>query len=296
MTRTTAHLCGHRIGPRTRHRRPGDRAAFSLLEVLLALTLAVLLLGAIFTAMDQSWRLTSSGRHEMERAQLARALVRRITSDVRSIAFVPPLVVDSDEETASGSTTSESGSEEEEVTTRSFGLRGDTFFLEMQISRPRRDLEFSTDADGNITTNRTSDLRVVSYLHSGSPTGGTGAAAANSATAALGTGLIRTEGDRLQSLQIEEQGGQSTALSTSQVLAPEVNLLQFRYFDGLAWYTTWDSEQAGRLPRAVEVTLGFAPAASTGPALNVPVSASADQVRSVILLPIADPFPEEFLP
>lgn len=295
MTRTSAHLSWHDIGLRTCHRRPTNRAAFSLLEVLLALTLAVLLLGAIFTAMDQSWRLTSGGRHEMERAQLARALVRRITSDVRSIAFVPPLVVDSDEETTTGSTTSEAGMEEE-VTTRSFGLRGDTFFVEMQISRPRRDLEFSTDADGNITTNRTSDLRVVSYLLSGSPASGTGAAASSSTTAALGSGLIRTEGDRLQSLQVEEQGGESTSLSTTQVLAPEVNLLQFRYFDGLAWYTTWDSEQAGRLPRAVEVTLGFAPAASTGPALNVSASTSADQVRSVILLPIADPFPEEFLP
>ena len=95
---------------------------------------------------------------------------------------------------------------------------------------------------------------------------------------------------------VEEKGGAATALSGQQALAPEVSALQFRYFDGLAWYTTWDSEEAGRLPRALEVTLEFAPSKSRpGPALRVAVSGSVNQVRSVILIPIADPLPAEFL-
>lgn len=269
--------------------RTSQRMGFTLLEVLLALTLSVILLGAIFTAMDQSWRLTSSGRIEMERAQLARALVRRLTVDVRSIAFVPPPVVESEEESSSSpaTTTGATSTEVEEVTTSSFGIRGDGLRVEMQISRPRRDLEFAANVDGNTIETRTSDLRVVSYQ--------LGAAGGTAGTAA--TGLVRTEGDRLASLQVENQGGNELSLSASQVLAPEVIQLQFRYFDGLAWYPTWDSEQAGRLPRALEVTIVFTPATSTsGPALRVPVSSSVDTVRSVILLPIADPFPEEFLP
>jgi hypothetical protein len=96
---------------------------------------------------------------------------------------------------------------------------------------------------------------------------------------------------------VEEKGGVSTALSAQLPLAPEVASVQFRYFDGLTWFETWDSEQAGRLPRAVEITLGFAPSRHRpGPALSVSVSGSVNQVRSVVLIPIADPLPEEFAP
>ena len=119
---------------------------------------------------------------------------------------------------------------------------------------------------------------------------------ATSIAGLAGSGLVRTEGDRMATQQVEEKGGAATSLSVKQVLAPEVSFLQFRFFDGLAWYTTWDSDEAGRLPRALEVTLGFAPSNSRpGPALRVAVSGSPNQVRTVILIPIADPLPEEFV-
>jgi type II secretory pathway component PulJ len=279
------------------------RRAFTLLEVLLALTLAVLLLGAIFTAMEQSWKLTASGREEMERSQLARALLRRFAIDVRSIAYVPPVVTDSDaaesgsaslassgssSSSGSGSTdesTSPPADTEEEPSARSIGIRGTLQWVEMHISRPRRDLEFAADVDGNKVQSRTSDMRVVTYqLAAPGPDSGS-------------QGLIRTEGDRLASQLVEEKGGVSTSLSAQLPLAPEVEFVQFRYFDGLAWFETWDSEEAGRLPRAVEITLGFAPSKTRpGPALSVSVSGSVNQVRSVVLIPIADPLPEEFAP
>ena len=65
-------------GNRTGVRQECVRSAFTLLETILALSLSALLLGAIFTAIDQSWRTSASGREEMERAQLARALIHRI--------------------------------------------------------------------------------------------------------------------------------------------------------------------------------------------------------------------------
>lgn len=285
-----------------RHSTP-VRRAFTLLEVLLALTLAVLLLGAIFTAMEQSWKLTASGREEMERSQLARALLRRFAIDVRSIAYVPPVVADSDAAESGSASLSSSGSSsstassssdesasaptetEEEPSARSIGIRGTLQWVEMHISRPRRDLEFAADVDGNKVQSRTSDMRVVTYQ------------LAVPGSDSSSQGLIRTEGDRLASQLVEEKGGVSTALSTQLPLAPEVASLQFRYFDGLAWFETWDSEEAGRLPRAVEVTLGFAPSKiRPGLALSVSVSGSVNQVRSVVLIPIADPLPEEFAP
>jgi len=154
----------------------------------------------------------------------------------------------------------------------------------MHLSRARRDLEFSAAVDGNKLKSHTSDMRVVTYSLALSGTGSTM------------SGLIRTDGDRLATQMVEEKGGAATALSGQQSLAPEVNYLQFRFFDGRAWYASWDSEDAGRLPRAVEVTIGFAPPQTrVGPALRVGVSNSANQFRSVILIPIADPLPEEFV-
>ncbi|MEI8380371.1 MAG: type II secretion system protein GspJ [Planctomycetota bacterium] len=296
------NVCGQRTG----------RQAFTLVEVMLALTLSVILLGAIFTAMDQSWRLTANGREEMERSQLARALIRKIAIDVRSISFVPPIMTD-DSASAAGASTStgstgstgastsagSSGSSStgstgttatgtsttdttatDTPTARSIGIRGNAQRVEMHISRARRDLNFSSSVNGNNVQSRSSDLRVLTYQLSTS-----------------GSGLIRTDGDRLATLMVEDKGGAATTLAAQQVLAPEVSYLQFRYFDGAAWYTSWDSESSGRLPRSIEVTIGFAPPKNKpGPLFRVTVSQSANQFRTVILIPIADPLPEEFVP
>lgn len=284
------------------------RAAFTLLEVILALTLAVFLLGAIFTAMDQSWKMSASGREEMERSQLARALLRKISLDIRSIAYVPPPTTDSTgatgSSTTSGGSSSSSGgttaaaasaagasstststaSEPTEPSPKSIGIRGNAQRVEMHISRARRDLEFSAQVDGNKLQSRTSDLRAVTYQLS---IAGSGAPL---------VGLIRTEGDRMAVQQVEEKGGAAASMSAQQALSPEVNYLHFRFFDGRAWYATWDSEESARLPRAVEVTIGFAPPQThVGPALRVAVSGSTNQFRTVVLIPIADPLPEEFV-
>jgi hypothetical protein len=40
---------------------------------------------------------------------------------------------------------------------------------------------------------------------------------------------------------------------------PEVTRLQFHYFDGASWLGYWDSEQAGRLPVAIEIVFDLQP-------------------------------------
>ena len=49
----------------------------------------------------------------------------------------------------------------------------------------------------------------------------------------------------------------SEVLGESDILAPEVVEIQFRYFDGISWIDTWDSQSSGFLPRAIEITMGF---------------------------------------
>ncbi len=159
----------------------------------------------------------------------------------------------------------------------------------MHISRARRDLEFSANLDGAKMHSHTSDLRVVTYQLA--------MAGVSMPGGAMMQGLVRTEGDRMATQMVEEKGAAPTSLSLPQALAPEVATVQFRFFDGVTWFTVWDSEEAGRLPRAVEVIITFAPSqAKLGPALRVNVSQSTNTFRSVVLIPISDPLPAEFAP
>jgi prepilin-type N-terminal cleavage/methylation domain-containing protein len=63
------------------------RRGFTLLEVIIALSLSVLLLTAVYGAIRMQYRVSQSGREQMEQAQLARAILRMIESDVRSVVW-----------------------------------------------------------------------------------------------------------------------------------------------------------------------------------------------------------------
>jgi prepilin-type N-terminal cleavage/methylation domain-containing protein len=66
------------------------RRAFTLLEVLLALALSVILLMAVYGAFDLYLRFATVGHDDMEQSQIARALLRRLSADIRSVVYRPP--------------------------------------------------------------------------------------------------------------------------------------------------------------------------------------------------------------
>ena len=78
------------------------------------------------------------------------------------------------------------------------------------------------------------------------------------------------------------------------VLAAEVTSIGFRYGDGQAWHDTWDSGAMRRLPRAVEITIGFKPLASR--AVDAEGGQLQDRYRLVIAVPLAEPLPAGQVP
>ncbi len=69
-------------------------------------------------------------------------------------------------------------------------------------------------------------------------------------------GLVRRALDRAV-LDNAEEMGQSTQLNrTGELVAPEVLALEFSYYDGTQWITTWDSSSQG-LPWLVDITLAM---------------------------------------
>lgn len=276
-----------------------SRRGLSLLELLLAIGLGFVLLGAIYASIDQVIRQTTIGKVEMERLQIARAVFRRIELDVRAAMFnATSAVSDSDSASSSsssssdGSTTIASVTNPDDLWTGSLGIRGTSDSLWIDLSNVRRQIDFSSQ--GSLAV---SDLKTVIYT----------LASVSEADAPLadeedtdtpfdedGLGLVRCEGERSILRELNASPSSGVFPGEAEMLAPEINRLTFRYFDGLSWYEEWDSASAGALPRAVEVVVGLEPPpVFRGYLANSAVSASTSTFRMVIAIPTSTPLSAE---
>jgi len=297
---------------RSRKRRSG----LTLLEVLLSAGLGIILIGGIYAAIEQSWKMSASGKVEMERQQVARAVLRQITLDIRSATFSakPSGETSSGTSGTTGGTTGGSGTgtgtgtgtstggstdssqstlvagEEETQWTTSAGIRGIATELQIDLSHPRY-LSSLMAVNGQMP----SELQTVTYAVA-SPTTVNGGSSLPATTStrpdADGMGLMRMVTERFGLMAV----GNTTAANSStsgpgltRQLAPEIAGIQFRYFNGLAWMTEWDSVAMGALPRAIEITIVFEPPQSQGVLTNTAVSVGTDQYRHVIPVPTSDP-------
>jgi len=277
---------------------PARRSAgFTLLEILLASLLGALVLMAVVTAIDVHFRVYDTSRANVEEAQLARALLGRIAADLRGAIQYDPIQADKlVSNTSSSSSSGSSGSSDSTTSTDTSdptastdasaddsqsatastsmtntdlsassvpmtvpGLYGNQSQMQVDVSRlPRIDqLEAMLQAaDDSSPYDRPSDVKTVTY-YVNSPNSPTMLGLTDSALA--GTGLIRRELDRAVTAFASQQGDTSAFDMNLPPLAPEVNAIQFSYFDGTDWYQEWDSSSQGKLPTAVQVTIAITP-------------------------------------
>lgn len=204
---------------------------------------------------------------------------------------------------------------------RSLGVVGDATTLVLHVSKPTR-MSLSSFAAPNSapttgsileanlasSTSHVSDLRSISYFLAIPGGGGLPGLLGNSMKSgpALtmedmgGIGLVRMDGDRLQMEQADATMGGDSFSQQSRLLAPEVTELQFRYFDGAAWLTEWDSELQDALPRCIEITLRIEigdnnqeddSLLNTLASLNTTLTSTDTRglIRFVVAIPTADP-------
>jgi hypothetical protein len=334
-------------------RRPG----ITLLEVLLALALTGVVMLVVSMAIDLNLWALDIRRSNVEQAQVARAVLRHIATDLRSaVRYVPidlsgvsqvagnaassgaalpesvggaaAAAVGSSSGTSnstgsSGGTQAASGSSGRSTggqssgaaagsnsaasgislvtgstqATSVTGLYGSQDQLQVDVSRlPRVDQYDPSLAGSAAQATVPCDVKTVAYyLRTGGETP-TATAGTGSSAASNSPGLVRRElGRAVASYAALNGGGDSS--DTGQVLAPEVNRLEFRYFDGTEWATEWDSSLRNGLPMAVEIIIGIDPNAGADPHTgDTPVAWNAAEpdppettYRLVVRLPMAEP-------
>lgn len=237
--------------------RRQHRSGYTLLEVSLAIGIGLLLLAALYVALDVQLRYMSSGRRAVAEAQLARGLLNRVAADLRnSLAMLPTTpTAESAAASATGATTanaSGSGSGDSSSGTDSnaasgqfgFGLLGDSQQMTLFLTGPPRLHQAVMETQLGYCDQR----RVLYAL-------------------VPGQGLVRQEVRNVAG----DDGSDPTV--TADVLAQEVVELQFRYFNGStgAWEEQWDGSVAGP-PLAVEITLGLLPPDEFDRAAAAPVT------------------------
>jgi len=141
------------------------------------------------------------------------------------------------------------------------GLYGNIYELQIDVSRlPRADqyIAAANQSDGAINADQLSDVKNVSYFVVNNGAVQTSGAINGAATL---SGLVRREIGRATGTFAAQQGQLSTTgdNGTLEPFAPEVQAIEFHYYDGTEWVDAWDSVSYGALPVAVQISIAITP-------------------------------------
>ncbi len=222
------------------------RSAFSLLEMVLALSLAMILLLALYLTLSTYISSAHLGRETLTEGEVARSIMSRIAHDVNSQLGAYDaralLTTTGWADPAAAPTSTNSG------VPFNIGVQGDATSLRLSTYRPEK-APVGVKAE-EAAKELTSELRRVNYwvIMNGSDT----------------IGLARREIKQATSQDIEVAAGdvpeQEKYLITRK--GTEVKSVKFEYFDGMEWQEKWDGAAVGDEkntavgpPAAIKITI-----------------------------------------
>jgi prepilin-type N-terminal cleavage/methylation domain-containing protein len=263
-----------------------ERPGYTLLEVLVAMAIAVLLLGAVYSAIGYQVRHAQAGRDLIDQTTLARSILDRMANDVLAVASLsnPSRYRNQQQQQsasgsgggagmtgagagagAGGANTggaanagsaggASGGAGGASGTSGSTSTPGVAVTLPMGVMGNASELylfvgRYPTEAwpaNSNDQAPLSSDLRRITYW-----------------LAADGkSGLCRQE-IKVVTSQDALNFTVPTDDNAQYVMAPEVHSVEFSYFDGTNWNDTWDSTMLGPdnvtpvgSPRAIAIKIG----------------------------------------
>lgn len=240
-------------------RPPARRGGFTLLEVLLASTLAIILMAALYVALDVQLRLAAAGRESIEQATLSRAIITRLEGDLSSgLGPVAPPIDNSAKNSAKGSGAGmgatggagagatgggTSGGTSGGTTGAAAGMGSDTGVIVEEVTSDT--IPFTA---GVIGTGDQLTIYAARVAGVGKDVDDTGehpnAADARRVTYWMtDKGLARQELPWVTSQQAQNSTDPDIEDGKEEkdyVIAEEVTRVAFEYWDGSAWQETWD--------------------------------------------------------
>ncbi len=288
-----------------------SRGGFTLIEVVLTLSLAVVLMVLVGSTLQFYSSNMTVQNSDVRQVQLATSILQLIADDLRASVYgysFDDSTLESFLTTAGGqaadatagaateeqadamgtSTTETTTSEPTETTDLSAsmlaleepGLMGNETQVQFDVSRlPRAEQWTQTlSSEPGVMADVPSDLKTVTYYVQ--PPGTTGGVTdplqevlpADSGLANVAAGgLVRRQLDRAATRFATTSGNLSGLLVSGELIASEVSQIRFEYFDGTLWQISWNSDMAQAMPRAVRITL----------TMSDPTAVATDQVAEI---------------
>ncbi len=254
-------------------RNAPTRPGYTLLEILLASVIAMLLLAALYAALDVTLVRMEVNRDLIARNDLRRAVINRMSADlVNTLGPLPPKsggdgmtgtgssastgtasastatpATSTTTPAASGTTTDATTTDLPVVTGADIplgsGIVGTDKQLTIFLSRVPTSL-VDLEAAANVDVTLPADMRRVTYYLSSD-----------------NVGLCRQERPWVTADGVWNTSDPDRTDELSEIIAPEVLDVTFEYFDGSAWQSSWDGSQTASdgvaltgPPRAIRVT------------------------------------------
>jgi hypothetical protein len=274
--------------------RSPRRSAFTLLEVLLASLIAILLMSALYVAMDVTLRQTHEGREAVDVDNLSRGVYNRMAIDLSaSLGPLPPksggnsagsspstpstpttptdptmpaATTPPTTTPATGTTTPATGTTTPAATTAVDPTTG-----ELTAVPQAADIGFQAGIIGTDKQLTVFASRLPSAMTSARGLGGDAAAAQGPSDLVRITywiggsgGLCRQERPWVTADGVRNSSDPDLDTESGDTLVQEVKDVTFEYFDGSQWLSEWDGSKPSPdgvtptgPPRAVKVTLKY---------------------------------------
>lgn len=281
------------------------RSGYSLLELLLSMALMVVVMSGIAGAINIYMVQIAKQQARIERELISRNALTMMANDIRAAiqhkatdfgglntllqtyALMDGTIEEPEEE--------DQVFDEEEVSFRPTML-GTSNAIMIDISRlPRLDQYNPLLEKASATESTISDIKSVAYFFSNEK-GGYDPNIVRRENQITG-GMYRREIDRAVANFRGEESLQIQPDEFAELVATEVAEIRFRYFSGEDWKDSWDSEEEGGFPTAVEISLVVDPRRTTTGNANYQYNGFdqtiMEQHRQTVFLPMAEPALEE---
>lgn len=249
------------------------------MEMTLALSIAMILLLALYVTLGTQFRLANAGRDTIAEAALARNILVAIANDINGQLGAPdPRGWPTPAAPADPAMMQDPAAATDSRVTFNFGVRGDSSSIVLSTHRVQKPRAKAMDAEGAEVM---SSMRRISYwmIDSGES-----------------SGLARHEIKQATGADVDVEPAQLPD-PMKYLIAKEVKSIQFEYFDGLTWQGSWDGSQpagesGGQLgpPSAIKITVTLRRMQNGRP---VEGDVSGLEFQHVVALPTGNNFPTE---